>query len=86
MSAAVADWYVYLLECSDGTLYCGVAKDVDARLDVHNEGKGAKYTRARLPVTLIARSAALPKPDAFRMERRVKRMRRDRKLGAFQAG
>ena len=80
---SATDWFVYLVECSDGTLYCGVAKDVDARVFVHNEGKGAKYTRARLPVRLVAKSRALAKNDAYRLEHRVKQERRDRKLTAL---
>lgn len=45
--------YMYVLECSDGTLYTGYSTDVQKRLAVHNTGKGAKYTRARLPVKLL---------------------------------
>ena len=45
--------YVYLLRCSDGTLYCGWTTDLDKRLQAHNSGKGAKYTRSRLPVELV---------------------------------
>jgi putative endonuclease len=84
--AAVADWFVYLVECGDGSWYCGVAKDVDARVFVHNEGKGAKYTRARLPVTLIAKSRALPKNDAYRLEHRIKRTPRPLKLSKLTSG
>ncbi len=43
-------WFVYILECSDGTLYTGYTNDVDARVKKHNAGKGAKYTKSRLPV------------------------------------
>ena len=45
-------WYVYLMRCSDDTLYCGMTDDIEKRLKAHNSGKGAKYTRARLPVEL----------------------------------
>jgi len=44
---------VYMVRCADGTLYTGFARDPLARVRVHNSGKGAKYTRARLPVTLV---------------------------------
>lgn len=67
-------WKVYLLKCNDGSLYCGVAKDVAARIDVHNSGKGAKYTRSRLPVTLVAVSPDFTKSQAFKLEYRVKRL------------
>lgn len=45
-------WYVYLMRCADDTLYCGMTDDIEKRLKAHNSGKGAKYTRARLPVEL----------------------------------
>lgn len=45
--------YAYILECADGTYYCGYTNDLEKRIKVHNRGKGAKYTRARLPVRLI---------------------------------
>ena len=45
--------YVYIVECADGTLYCGYTIDLIKRIKVHNQGKGAKYTRARLPVKLV---------------------------------
>lgn len=47
------NWHVYIVECRDGTLYTGVARDLDARIEVHNSGKGAKYTRSRRPVALV---------------------------------
>ena len=47
------NWVCYLLECADGTLYCGITNDLDKRLNAHNAGEGAKYTRSRLPVTLV---------------------------------
>lgn len=46
-------FFVYMVRCADGTLYTGLARDPDARVRVHNSGKGAKYTRARLPVSLV---------------------------------
>ena len=49
----VSSFYVYVLECSDGTLYTGYTNNLKRRLDVHNSGKGAKYTRARLPCKLV---------------------------------
>ena len=52
--AAATTHYMYVLECADGSLYTGYAVDVQARLAVHNAGKVAKYTRARLPVSLLA--------------------------------
>ena len=74
------DAWVYLLRCADGSLYTGWTTDVDRRLAVHQAGKGARYTRARLPVEL---AAALPMPDrsaAMKEEARIKRLTRAQKL------
>ena len=48
-------WWVYILECRDGTLYTGCTDDIPRRLAMHNAGKGAKYTRGRGPLTLLYR-------------------------------
>ena len=68
-------WFVYIVECSDNTLYTGVATDIDARLAEHNAGRGAKYTRARLPVALVHSEEAKDKSTALRREHAIKRMR-----------
>lgn len=75
-----AAWWVYLLRCADGTLYCGIALDVDARLAQHQEGKGAKYTRGRGPLELVYRETCGTKAEALRRERRIKRLSRTAKL------
>ena len=58
--------YTYILQCSDGTYYTGWTNDIAKRLKTHNEGKGAKYTRARLPVTLAYYEAFETKEEAMR--------------------
>ncbi len=73
-------WSVYLLRCGDGTLYCGVAQDVAARLALHQAGKGAKYTRGRGPLTLVYAEACGSRSAALRRERAVKRLSRAAKL------
>ena len=73
-------WWVYLLRCGDGTLYCGVALDVDTRLKQHQEGKGAKYTRGRGPLELVYREACDTKAAALCKEREIKRLSRLAKL------
>lgn len=73
-------WWVYLLRCGDGSLYCGVALDVEARLKQHQEGKGAKYTRGRGPLELVHREACGTKPEALRREREIKRLDRMKKI------
>lgn len=75
----MAEWYIYMLRCADRSLYTGVATDIDARVATHNAGKGAKYTRGRLPVTLVYRERAGDRGTALRREHAIKRMRRTAK-------
>lgn len=72
--------YVYILKCSDGTLYTGWTNDLQNRLKVHLSGKGAKYTRSRLPVELVYFEECLDKSSALKREYRIKQMRRTEKL------
>jgi putative endonuclease len=72
-------WFVYLVRCSDQSLYCGITNDLKKRLFAHNSGKGAKYTRSRRPVELVAASSEMTKNDALKLEYRVKRVSADRK-------
>ena len=73
-------WYVYIIRCSDGTLYTGVAKDFAARLTAHVEGRGARYTRGRGPFELCAKRRCSDKSTALRLEYAVKQLSRDDKL------
>jgi predicted GIY-YIG superfamily endonuclease len=73
-------WWLYLLRCGDGTLYCGIALDVAARLKQHQEGKGAKYTRGRGPLALVYREACGTQAEALCRERAVKRLPRAKKV------
>lgn len=73
-------WYVYILECSDGTLYTGITTDVDKRLQTHNKGKGAKYTKARLPVVLRTSFEAEDRSKASKEEHRIKQLPREEKV------
>jgi len=73
-------WAVYLLRCGDGTLYCGIALDVDARLVQHQSGKGAKYTRGRTPLELVFQESCGSRGEALRRERQIKRLCRADKL------
>lgn len=68
------DWHVYILRCADDTLYTGIATDVSARLQKHNTGKGAKYTRARLPVELVYQERIGEHGDALRREHVIKQL------------
>ncbi len=73
-------WYVYLLECNDGTLYCGITNNLNKRLETHNKGKGAKYTRGRRPVVLLASFSVESKSIALKEEYRIKQLTREEKL------
>ncbi len=79
-------WKVYLLRCCDGSLYCGVTKDVEARVATHNAGRGAKYTRSRLPVKVVAVSPDLTKRQAFQFEYHVKQLPAGQKCVAVLQG
>ena len=79
-------YYVYLLRCRDGTLYTGYTDNPERRLRVHNAGKGAKYTRSRLPVELVYPEQCPDKSAALRREREIKRMRRAEKLALISGG
>lgn len=72
--------FVYIVRCADGTLYTGWALDVQARLRAHNAGRGARYTRARRPVTLLYSESVPTRGDALRRERAIKGWPRARKL------
>lgn len=73
------NWVVYLVRCSDETLYCGITTDLDRRLGEHNSGTGAKYTRSRGPVTLIVSASFPDRSSASKVEYRVKRQPSGRK-------
>jgi putative endonuclease len=77
-------WSVYLVRCADGTLYCGIARDVTARIAAHDAGKGARYTRGRGPLQLLAVRRCREKGVALRIEHAVKRLPRGEKLALVQ--
>ncbi len=72
--------YTYILECSDGTLYTGWTNNLEQRLKAHNSGKGAKYTRSRIPVTLVYYEAYLTQQQAMSREQFIKHLSRQEKL------
>ena len=71
--------YTYIVECKDGTYYTGWTNNLDKRLKDHNEGKGAKYTKARLPVFLVYYEEYETKEEAMRREYAIKHMTRGKK-------
>lgn len=74
------EYYVYILRCGDGSLYTGITTHVERRVAVHNSGKGAKYTRSRLPVTAVYREILPDKGSALSRERQIKGLTRGEKL------
>lgn len=72
-------WFVYIARCNDGTLYCGVARDVAERIAMHDAGRGARYTRGRGPLKLEAVRRCSSHGDALRLELAVKRLPREAK-------
>lgn len=70
----MADHYTYLVRCADGSFYCGYSPDPIARTETHNSGRGAKYTRARRPVTLVYTEAFATKSQAMSREWQIKQM------------
>lgn len=73
-------FYVYILRTERNTLYCGYTDDVQRRFELHNSGKGAKYTRANKPVEIVYTREFSSKLDAQHEERRIKNLTRDEKL------
>ena len=67
-------WVVYLIRCSDESLYCGITNNLKNRLAAHNLGRGAKYTRSRRPVELVGASSGMTKSDALKLEYRIKQV------------
>jgi putative endonuclease len=73
-------WFVYVACCSDDTLYVGIARDVAARIGMHNAGRGARYTRGRAPLKVLATRRCPNMGDALRLELALKRLTRREKL------
>jgi len=71
------DWHVYIVRCSDGTLYTGIARDLKKRIAEHNsEAGGARYTRPRRPVELVYSEEAPSRSEALKREYEIKRLPR----------
>lgn len=76
----VSNWFVYMLECRDGSLYIGISNNVLKRLADHNAGKGSKYVRSKMPAKLLRAFAVVGKGEALKLEGRLKKLRREKKL------
>jgi putative endonuclease len=73
-------WFVYVVRCRDGSLYTGIARDVNARVAQHNQGRGARYTRGRRPVAIVHVERKRSQGSALRREAAIKALPRKAKL------
>lgn len=80
------DWYVYLVRCKDGSLYCGATTDPVRRIMQHNNRTGAKYVRGRTPVVPVAIRGMLTKSAALKLEARVKKKKGEKKIKFLEEG
>lgn len=78
--------YTYILECADGSYYTGWTNDLQHRLRAHNSGRGAKYTRARLPVRLVYYETFAAKEEAMRREAQIKKLKKAEKKSLILSG
>ena len=79
------DWKVYIVKCSDKTFYTGITNNIKLRLETHNLGKGAKYTKSRLPVILVYLEPVDDKSNALRREIEIKKLNRSQKINLINS-
>ena len=77
-------WFVYILQCADGTFYTGMTDDIVRREAAHNSGKGAKYTRGRTPVQVVYSEECESYSAALKREYAIKKLRRQEKMELLQ--
>ena len=77
-------WFLYILKCRDASLYTGITKDIERRLKMHSEGKGARYTRTRLPVEMVYQETCRTRTEALVRECAVKALPKPRKLALIE--
>ena len=78
-------WFVYILKCNDRSLYTGITKDIERRLKMHLEGKGARYTRTRRPLEMVYRETCKTRTEALVRECAVKALPKEKKLALIEA-
>ena len=78
--------FIYIVRCRDGSLYTGYTNDIPARVEKHNSGKGAKYTKTRRPVTLVYQETFETKSEAMKREYQIKTFTRIQKLQLIERG
>jgi homoserine kinase type II len=77
-------WVVYILRCADNSLYTGITNDITKRLEAHNQGTASKYTRSRRPVELLINSTKMGKSAAMRLEIKIKKLPKTKKITALE--
>jgi putative endonuclease len=77
-------WFVYMLECSDSTIYTGITNNLERRIKVHNSGKGSKYVKNRLPVRLLWSIESENRSEASKLEIKIKKLTRNQKLNIIE--
>lgn len=85
MGAILMDWFVYMIRCSDNTLYTGISNDVIRRFSQHTDNRGAKYFRGRSPECLIYVEGGHDRSSAAKREVAIKKLSRDRKMKLIEA-
>lgn len=73
------NFFIYIAQCADNSLYTGYTTDLEAREETHNKGEGAKYTRARLPIKIIYTETFKTKSEAMKREYEIKQLTREQK-------
>jgi putative endonuclease len=81
VQASEASWWLYLIECRDGSFYAGITNDLDARYQAHVSGRGARYTRSHPPLRLIGARPYANRAAASRAEWEIKQLPKHRKIG-----
>ena len=84
MTKSGRSWSVYIVQCADGTLYTGSSPDVGGRVQAHNAGQGAKYTKTRRPVSLVYQELCADQSSALKREYAIKQLTRQEKLALCQ--
>lgn len=73
-------WYIYVLQCDDGSLYTGSSTDIEKRFSLHQRGGGAKYTRAHKPIKILHQESFATKSEALKREHEIKSWSRQKKI------
>lgn len=85
MTTPSSKWIVYILQCADNTMYTGITNDLESRVQSHNNGTGAKYTRGRSPVKVVYTEKCIDRSEATKKEREIKILNRTSKLKLIEA-